>query len=203
MSKCGLIASLLMACMLTACTVNDAEGVKDLGSYLDVQYYDVYEGEWTINKELVDTARLEVTDVLKIRLPEAYLGASCFEKEYVSSMKPFHIVYKGQPVVIPFKDQGYTNNATFNSISSAEKSYNGTTLYHHASFTVTIDGVNHRVELLSEEPGSAIYRNDSGLWTIGFTVNKFCVKNMETYEEEVRTPNKPIVLYYNATKRIR
>lgn len=202
-SKCGLIASLLTAGMLTACTVDDAGEVTAAPSEDIVAQNAIYEGEWTINKEVVDTARLEVTNSLKVRLPEIYLSASCFEKEFVSSLKPFHIAYKGQPVVIPFKDQGYSSNATFNSISSAEKSYNGITLFQHASFYVTIDGINHQVDLFSDEPGNAVYRNDNGQWTIGFTISTFRVTNLNTYEKQVRTPRTPITLYYNTKERIR
>ena len=204
MSKYGLIASLLTAWMLTACTVDDAGEFSAAPPEADMTApYAVYDGEWTIDKEVVDTARLEVTNALKVRLPAIYLSASCFEKEFVSSLKPFHIAYKGQPVVIPFKDQGYSSNATFNSISSVEKSYNGITLFQHASFYVTIDGINHQVDLFSDEPGNAVYRNDNEQWTIGFTISSFRVTNLNTHEKQVRMPKTPITLYYSTKKRIR
>ena len=161
-----------------------------------------FNGVWTVDKQVVDTARLEVTDVFRVRLPEVYLGAACFEKEYVSSAWPHHIEYKGQPSVIQFKDQGYTEYAIFNSLLLTEECYDGTTLFTHTSFVVAVDGVDHRVDVLSDEPGNAVYRSDNGQWAIGFTVTAFIVTNLETHEEQIRTPHKPIALYYNTKERI-
>ena len=76
-------------------------------------------------------------------------------------------------------------------------------LFNNVSFTVAIDGVDHRVDLLSGEPGNAVYRNDNDQWTIGLTVTSFYVTNLETREEQARTLNTPIVLYYNTKNRIR
>ena len=69
-SKFGLMA-LLVACMLTACSEGNDESMADMqmnNAKADVQSA-VFEGEWTIDKEVVDTARLEVSSVLKLRLP--------------------------------------------------------------------------------------------------------------------------------------
>lgn len=200
-----LTAGLLTAGLLTACSAGDDDSYN--AQYQYVEYNDInagiYDGAWTVNKLEVDTARLEVTNVLKLRLPEWYLVISCFEKEYYSSLQPFIFEYKGQPVVISFRNQGYTTDATFNSITSTEKQFNGTVFFNNTSFVVAIDGVEHRVDLLSNEPGNAVYRNDNGQWTIGLTVTAFNVTNMETHEEEMRTPQKPIVLYFNTKNRIR
>lgn len=201
-SKFRLMASLLTACMLAACSVGDSEEAALLNMN-EVVLDAVYEGEWTVNREVVDTARLEVTSVLKVRLPEMYLGTSCLEREYGSSATPHVIAYSGQPAVMSFRYQGYSDNATFNSLMVQEGTYGAKSFFNQASFTVAIDGVSHRVDLLSSEPGNAVYRNDNGLWTIGFTVDGFCVTNLETSGEELRTPHNSIVLYYSAKKRIR
>lgn len=57
--------------------------------------------------------------------------------------------------------------------------------------------------LLSDGPMNAIYRNDTGLWTIGITVSAFRVRNEDTSEEQVRRLRIPIALYYSAKERIR
>ena len=206
MSLMALMAwAMLSGCLLAACSVDDAESSVGMNNnFFDAEQYAVFDGEWTMNKQVVDTARLEVTNVLKVRLPEKYLCLFSFEDYYTSSADPrWSIEYKGLPTVIPFKDQGYTDNATFNSFAVPEKNYGMNLFFKQASFYATINGVDYRVDLLSDEPGNAIYRNDSGLWTIGFTVNSFLVTNLETQEEQVRTRNTPIVLYYNAKNRIR
>lgn len=201
----GWIASVLAGwSLLAACSAGDADSDIYQFDASEKSQYAVYDGEWTVNKQVVDTARLEVTSVLKLRLPELYLGISCFEKEYASSIMPIvSFEYNGQPSVIRFKDQGYTDYASFNSLSSMEKSYGGTLLFTQASFVVAVDGVDHRVDVLSNEPGNAVYRNDNGQWTIGFTVTAFNVTNLETNEEQMRTPHAPIPLYYSTKERIR
>ena len=204
--KAFCIVTLLTAGLLTACSAGDDDSYDAQDQY--AEYNDInagiYDGEWTVNKQVVDTARLVVTDVLTVRLPEQYLGISCFEKEYASSAWPIvSIEYNGQPSVIRFKDQGYTDKATFNSLLTTGSNYDGAMLLTHASFVIAVDGVDHRVDVLSDEPGNAVYRNDNGQWTIGFTVTAFHVTNMETLEEQMRTPHKPIALYYSTKKRIR
>jgi len=191
-------------CWLASCSTDDTNDQMVVYDLENITYggQGIYEGEWTVNKQVVDTARLKVTNVFKVRLPEAYLGFLCFEEEYYSSVNPSIIEYRKQPVTLSYIDQGYTTNAIFSSFSSTEKSYNGTMLFTNVSFTVAINGVDHQVDLLSEEPGSAVFRNDNGLWTIGITINNFLVTNTQTHEVQMRAPHAPIALYYNAKKRI-
>ena len=206
-SKFGLMA-LLVACMLTACS----NGYDDSLDKLIVNYSEgdvqsvVFEGEWTVNKLVVDTARLEVSDVLKVRLPEEYLLNFCYPDRIELSTHPNHSYEcEGQPVMIPFRNQGYTNNFTFNDLVSEDKAgANGMTpLVYNASFTVAIDGVAFRIALFSEQTGTALYNNDTGLWTIGIPISSFYVTNTETNVVKVCSPPAPITIYYNAKKRIR
>lgn len=189
----------LMA-LLAACSVDDAENSAVYMKYDEnfVQHA-VYDGEWTVNKQVVDTARLEVNGVLKVRLPEDYLSRLCFP-DRISAAAP---KLKGEPAVIFFNDQGYTATALFNSITSTEKKFDGMTFFIDVSFTVAIDGVDHRVDLLSNKPGNAVYWNDNDQWTIGITITSFYVTNLATSEEQVRTPDTPVILYYNTKNRIR
>ena len=200
--RLGLTALLAWG-FLTACSDFESDETAEAMNALSSQYA-VYDGEWTMNKQVVDTARLEVTNVLKVRLPEKYLGTSCFGDEYTDDDHTLSIgEYKGQPISIPYRYEGYSANALFSTIASTEKSFHGVMLFNNVSFTVAIDGVDHRVDLLSGEPGNAVYRNDNDQWTIGLTVTSFYVTNLETREEQARTLNTPIVLYYNTKNRIR
>ena len=197
MSIC--LTALTLICLLTACSVEDA----DSGAYLDDasigNQYAVYDGEWTVNKQVVDTARLEVTSVLKVRLPEEYLATLCFpDKSGASVPKP-----KGQPTVIQYRNQGYSTTYTFSDIVTTEKNFGGWVNFSQASFTVAVDGVDYRVDLLCDVTGSAIYRHDTELWTIAIPVGTFLVTNLKTKEEsECRLPST-ITIYYNAKQRIR
>ena len=195
----------LLSCLialLTACTVDDAESYDAQPSmFKDVQYA-VFDGEWTVNKQVVDTARLEESDILRLRLPEEYLALYCFEEEMVSA--EYHLFeYKGKPVEIRFKNQGYSTTATFSDLVPAENSYSGWGNFCQATFTMAIDGVEYSVNLLSDVTGSVIYKHDTGLWTISIPISSFLVTNMETQQQEVRTPHTQLTIYYNATKRIR
>ena len=193
--------------ILTACSTDEADAGAQ---YMDNVPHEnaVYDGEWTIDKQVIDTARLEVLPTgLRLRLPESYLTVLCFDKEALSSAWPFQYECMAQPmaqpVVIPFRDQGYTNNAKYATMTTTEKSFDGMTIYSPASFSITVNSASYRVALLSNEPANAVYRNDNGLWTIGIPIERFLVTNTATNEEQVRTPHNPFTLYYNAKERIR
>ena len=202
--KTFCIMLLLATCSLTACSTDDADSMSGDALWAIEGKHAVYDGEWTADKHVLDTARLEVNGVLKVRLPEMYLGVACFEREYFSSMTPASVRYSGHPVMLLFTAQGYTEQASFNLLSSYSKTYTDQKQHYNiASFVVIVNGVEQRVDVLTDEPGNAVYRNDTGLWTIGFTVTAFCVTNMLTGDIEMRIPHKPLELYYNATRRIR
>ena len=197
MKRIGLFFCLMA--LLTACSVDDADSY-DAQPSMDAGIQNaVYDGEWTVNKQVVDTARLEVTDALKLRLPEDYLAALCFpDKSGASTPKP-----KGQPVVIQYRNQGYSTAATFSDFVSTEKSFGGWVNFNQASFIVAIDNVDYRVDLFCDVTGSAIYRHDTGLWTIAIPIGTFLITNLQTQEEsECRLPST-ITIYYNAKQRIR
>lgn len=204
MKRIGLLFSLLA--LLTACSVEDDDSNAEYMYGNDsVVPQALYDGEWTVNKQVVDTARLEVNGVLKVRLPEDYLTRLCFaELSSVTSGKAETMtVLKGQPAVIHFTDQGYTTTTSFANIGVAESSLNGVVMFSHASFTVALNGVDYRMELLSKEPGTAVYRNDTGLWTIAIPVSAFLVTNLNTQEESEHQLPSAVTIYYNAKKRIR
>jgi len=211
MKRIGLLFSLLT--LLTACSVEDADSNAEYMYGNDsVVPQALYDGEWTVNKQVVDTARLEVNGVLKVRLPEDYLTRLCFGgisedgsplTSGTSGKTEPMAVLKGQPAVIHFTDQGYSTTTSFANIGVAESSLNGVVVFSHASFTIALNGVDYRVEMLSKEPGTAVYRNDTGLWTIAIPVGAFLVTNLNTQEESEHQLPSAVTIYYNAKKRIR
>ena len=69
--------------MLSACKDADSGVYDDVRSPVSAaepySKRESFTGEWTVGKQVVDTARLEVSEVLRVRLPEAYLVSLCFD----------------------------------------------------------------------------------------------------------------------------
>ena len=66
---------------MAGCSVGDTDGSADYNteaSSSNAAGWGVYEGEWTVNKQVVDTARLVVAATMRVRLPEQYLLGLCF-----------------------------------------------------------------------------------------------------------------------------
>ena len=196
--------------MLSACTVEDEEKSDVRSNIQATEAIGVsYNGEWTVDKQVVDTARLKMTDVLTVRLPEAYLVSLCFSgltEEYGTDKATLStgtaIEPMGQPIKIVVKDQGYTNDAVFSDFMNTAEKYDSTTLYRSAYFVVNVNGDNYVVELLSTENGNAVYRADTMGWTIAIPIDRFRITNVKTLEERVKRLANPITLYYNTKERI-
>ena len=199
--------------MLSACKDADSGVYDDVRSPIsEAESYsksESFTGEWTVDKQVVDTARLEVTEVLRVRLPEAYLVSLCFSgltEEYGTDKATLStgtaIEPMGLPTMITVKDQGYTNDAVFSDFMNTAEKYDSTTLYRSAYFVVNVNGDNYVVELLSTENGSAVYRGDTMGWTIAIPIDRFLITNVKTLEERVKRLDNPITLYYNTKERI-
>ena len=196
--------------MLSACTVEDEEKSDVRSNIQATEAIGVsYNGEWTVDKQVVDTARLKMTDVLTVRLPEAYLVSLCFSgltEEYGTDKATLStgtaIEPMGQPIKIVVRDQGYTNDAVFSDFTNTAEKYDSTTLYRSAYFVVNVNGDKYLVELLSTENGNAVYRADTMGWTIAIPIDRFRITNVMTLEERVQRLAQPITLYYNTKERI-
>lgn len=194
--------------MLSACSEGDEE-LSDVRS--NIQATEAigvsFNGEWTVDKQVVDTARLKMTYVLTVRLPETYLVSLCFDsltEEYGTDKASLSTAIEpmGQPIKIVVRDQGYTNDAVFSDFTNTAEKYDSTTLYRSAFFVVNVNGDNYVVELLSTENGSAVYRGDTMGWTIAIPIDRFRITNVKTLEERVKRLANPITLYYNTKERI-
>ena len=196
--------------MLSACTVEDEEKSDVRSNIQATEAIGVsYNGEWTVDKQVVDTARLKMTDVLTVRLPEAYLVSLCFSgltEEYGTDKATLStgtaIEPMGLPTMITVKDQGYTNDAVFSDFTNTAEKHDSTTLYRSAYFVVNVNGDKYLVELLSTENGNAVYRVDTMGWTIAIPIDRFRITNVKTLEERVKRLDNPITLYYNTKERI-
>ena len=187
--------------LLTAACTNDSDMVG-----MEISLSDdysrtrcVYDGEWTVNKQVVDTARLEVFYELKLRLPEDYLTRLCFpDKSGADSPQT-----KGTPMVVELLTQGYSKQMELYSFLTMMKDSGGKALYGSGYFYVTIGDTDYRIDLLCSESSSSIFRLDTGLWTIAIPIRGFLIVNTMTNEEREQSLSQPVTIYYNAKTRIR
>jgi hypothetical protein len=201
MKKTYLFILWATALLLTAACANDSDmmyaDVKNLEHRSDAT--GIYDGEWTVNKQVVDTARLEITEILKLRLPEDYLTRLCFpDKSGADSPQT-----KGTPMVVELLTQGYSKQMELYSFLTMMKDSGGKALYGSGYFYVTIGDTDYRIDLLCSESSSSIFRLDTGLWTIAIPIRGFLIVNTMTNEEREQSLSQPVTIYYNAKQRIR
>ena len=170
----------------------------------------IYDGEWTVNKQVVDTARLEVSDELKLRLPEDYLTRLCFPDNSGAdsnatlgsdqeSPQP-----KGIPMVFKLLAQGYSEQMELYNFSYAMFNLNdGEQVYSIGYYYVTIAGVDYRIDLRGNDYGNAIFRLDTSLWTAGLSIKSFMVSEINKNVWREQSLSQPVTIYYNAKTRIR
>lgn len=188
--------------LLTAACANDGDMmVSDMSpSYNYSNVTGVYDGEWTVNKQVVDTARLEIGETLKLRLPEDYLIRLCFpDKSGAESPQP-----QGKSIVVYLSTQGYSEQMElYNFFYAIFDQKNGKRFYSIGYYYATITDVDYRIDLLSNDYGNAIFRLDTQLWTIAIPIRGFFIINTITGEEREQPLSQPITIYYNAKTRIR
>ncbi len=161
----------------------------------------VYEGEWTVNRQVVDTARLVVGPTLHVRLPESYLLSLC------QSADKSNLVAKAEPLNVPAEiqlvAQGYSEQSQYMAFASPTLlDANAELRFNTSSFSVLIDGRLHRVSLLCPDNANAVMQTDMGQWTLGIPVSALLVTDMTTGQSvEHRLPGT-VTIYYNTKRRI-
>ena len=195
-----LLPSLLvcMISMMVGCHVSDEEYVDLRPPIADSEIFYIYDGEWSVNKQVVDTARLVLSGdgTIRIRLPESYL-LGLFSHENA----PF--VPANRPTTINIYQQGYSEQSQYMSFNSnALKDKNEKICYSTSSFLATIGGEACIIGILSYENATAVIQNATGQWTLGIPIDAFLVTSQQTGQStEYRLPI-PVMLYYNTKKRI-
>lgn len=221
----------LVSGLVTACNKEDPDEVNQNNA--PIQNTPVfYDGVWSVGQQVVDTARLEVSTDMKIRLPEDYLASLCLlttkggelptaiagkgnipENSWGSSTNVGSAGIKpnGMPVTLRNMEQGYSDNGQYYSVCSPSSGYEsderpsiGNSLYDSGTFSfyATKDGVDYRILLFSDERPTSIYRVDTGLWTISIPIDGFLITNLETMEQRRENLSIPITIYYNAKSSI-
>lgn len=204
--KWGLSAFLAgIISLTTACSV--AGDSDDLGSMAleanDMPDNGIYEGEWTVNKQVVDTAQLVVAGTMRVRLPERYLLGLCFPdgKDKGASV---NIEPRNAPATIQVYAQGYSEQSQYMTFASATTQAEGyQLLFNTCSFDATINGVLCHFSLLSRENASAILQYGTEQWTLAIPVNTVAIMNSATGQTTRQELSATVTLYYNTKKRIR
>lgn len=159
----------------------------------------IYDGEWTVNKQVVDTARLVVrtNGVIEVRLPESYLLELCFPDD-VGNKKSGNIAN-----LIEVYQQGYSEQSQYMSFySNTIKTDDAKNCFGTFSFQATIEDEPCSITLLSYENATAVMQTTTGQWTLGIPIDAFLVKNLSTAKSTERKLSIPVTLYYNTKRRI-
>lgn len=189
------------ALLLTAACANDSDMMADIKNLEERSGAEgIYDGEWTVNKQVVDTARMEVFDKLKLRLPEDYLTRLCFpDKSGAESPQP-----QGKSIEVYLSTQGYSEQMElYNFCYAIFDQKNGKRFYSIGYYYATITDIDYRIDLLSNDYGNAIFRLDTGLWTIAIPIKSFMISEMNKNVWREQPLSQPVTIYYNAKQRIR
>ena len=207
----GLLA--LMAALASCTTGSGSDLNDDLRSDLSSNgssaplAKSVFRGEWTVNRQVVDTARLAVDSVLRLRLPEDYLAGLCrsalpalFTADRGGA--PPTVTTAGQPVAIALHDLGYSADAVFCTFASTAADLGGTMYYRPAGFIMAIGDRSYRVELLSATGGTAVFRALQEAWTVAVTVEGVAVTSLDSLHLTTGRLAQSVTLFYNTKERL-
>ena len=201
MIRIGRKIHLLLVMAMTLLTVScsqEEDQIKDLQAQIDkTKKFMIYDGEWTVDKQVADTARLSIRNDLAavmLEFPVIYLSNLFFQNE--DSL----IVTQWYLYPLNLTEQAFSEIGNYHIIIPADRF--GESEYIIGGFQVTKNRITKEVMLITNEMGNGIYRLDTGLWTISFTISSYYITNGATGESSLHPLPEPITLYYNAKKRI-
>lgn len=188
--------------VITACTVLDDD--LSMNSDEGLNFYsaaapNTWEGKWTVNRQVIDTAKITIDSMIRIRYPEEYL-ISLYHGPIGKEVRG-----KGSTSKILLQQQGFSDNTVFMTYKAfpALLETHSQPYYCNGTFTVTTGQKDYYIELLSTENANIIYAADKGQWTLGIPVSHFRVTDLETGQLSVHELPAGLTLYYNTEKRIR
>ena len=201
MIRIGRKIHLLLVVTMTLLTVScsqEEDQIRDLQAQIDgTKKFMIYDGEWTVDKQVADTARLSIRNDLAavmLEFPVIYLSNLFFQNE--DSL----IVTQWYLYPLNLTEQAFSEIGNYHIIIPADRF--GESEYIIGGFQVTKNHITKEVMLITNEMGNGIYRLDTGLWTISFTISSYYITNGATGESSLNPLPEPITLYYNAKKRI-
>lgn len=191
--------------MMEGCGAGDGDSYVDLRGrdFKDEVISAVFEGEWTVNKQVVDTARMVVSGSVSVRLPESYLLGLLQTDGLNSGLDKAAPEPTNKPTKIRLTEQGYSDKSVYMAFDVYKTdSYSFQQLYCSCSFEAVINGSTCTISLLSKEYASAVFQQDAGQWTLAVPVNVLSITDRGSGEHWEVTLPVSITLYYNTKTRI-
>jgi hypothetical protein len=194
--------------LIAACSVADEDSSEPtMSDNNNVAFSGIYEGEWTVNSQVVDTARLVVTDnLMQLRLPEEYLLSTYILPHLTDHTGSLDYHLGSIPTGILIEPQGYSQMSQYMSFASPTIQESSTKRwYKSCSFYANIGGILYQIDLLSEVEATAVKQNTTGQWTLGIPIDGFLLTNLllSTHESERIEQPYSFTIYYNTKRRIR
>lgn len=230
--KQKIILLLVLIAGLTACTKDDDVKANNYGEMASpgISQYGEFEGDWILNNEKVDTAKLVVTEhSLIVREPSEplikYAAKEFIDNPQIDSKKLYNASLFGQiydnngfdlsNLVVEasndlycwlYEPQGYSENKLYNAFSSS--TYATQTDFRIVRGTMYYDLKNEKatfgyLSIMTDKPMVAVFDRNTQLWTIRITLNKLhYVIGGDTYETIVDL-SSPVDLLFVTTKKVR
>ena len=207
MKKIGLPMLLTAIMSLTiACSTDDADAYSytdKTTNYMADEEGAIYEGEWTVNQQVVDTARLVVANnMLQLRLPEDYLFSTYILPRITSENGAYE--FDNDPIDIHVAPQGYSETSQYMSFSSETLQSNDSPRWYTPGSFLALGSTPYQILLLSKENATAVYQNTTGQWTLGIPIDGFLLTNLflSTHQSELMELPITVTIYYNTKRRI-
>lgn len=205
--KYGMTALLAAVLITTAgCSKGDENAYADANpqhtNNLNVGK-SIYEGEWSVNKQVVDTARMELNanGEIQLRLPESYLLGLCFPEATNEVVKPSNV-----PSLVKVYQQGFSDTSQYMSLDpEMTQNANAERIFVNCSFLASVGRTPYSIHLLSKELATAIIQNATGQWTLSIPIDGFVLTNLylsSTDESETVELPHTVTIYYNTKRRI-
>lgn len=197
----------LLLTMLIGCTTNDDDMVAGQPqSYTDKSLLTlaVYDGEWTVNKQIIDTARLVVGPTnVSVRFPHRYLADLYIltSNETDQNVGTAVNTYKATDIklsALGYSEQWQYYALALPSIVGADSEL----LTVPCSFETTIADTPYSISLLCQNNASAMTDIATGQWTLIIPIKTLLVTNLSTGHSTLHKLNTTIVLYYNTRQQI-
>jgi len=230
--KQKIILLLVLIAGLTACTKDNDDISNNAAEILSpgISQYGEFEGDWILNNEKIDTAKLVVTEnLLIVREPSEplikYAAKEFIDNPQIDFKKMNYSSSFGQindkdgfdlsDLVVEasndlycwiYEPQGYSENKLYNAFSSSP--YAGQTDYRIVRGTMYYDLKNEKatfgyLSIMTDKPMVAVFDRNTQLWTIRITLNKLhYVIGGDTYETIVDL-SSPVDLLFVTTKKVR
>lgn len=201
-----LLTAAIMS-LAAACSTDDSDAYGDkagsIAGAMEEGGVAIYEGEWTVNHQVVDTARLVVKgSVLQLRLPEEYLLSTYILPRLTDKNGVYEL--DNIPVEIQVVPQGFSEMSQYMSLASGTVQSNDALRWYAPCSFMALGSTPYQILLVSKENATAVFQNTTGQWTLGIPIDGFLLTNLflSTPGSELIELPTTVTIYYNTKRRI-